>query len=320
MKPIRTLLLLAACLPAASCYQDIDMERYRPEPTLVLNCILSPGVAATATVSQTVFFTDHREGTPAVTDTEVRLIVNGRPAATMTYDEESGRYVSDFRPQAGDTVTVEASTARGRARGQAVLPAAVPITKVSLSGRNFEDKDIMIAVPGGVVYGRSYEVTYRITFTDPAGRRDYYCIRVETDDGYSASNIDYSHDEVFTDQQPLIEGADTDTKIYGDEGRTFTDDLFDGQTYTMRLVEKNELPSGKKASRPRKVILYALSEAYYRYLTGILNEDEESVTGNLTDWGLAEPSPHYSNVSGGTGIVGAVQSVTYRVDLQNVIY
>ena len=44
-----------------ACYKDIDLEKYRPEPTLVLNSILSPDTVVRVQVARTVFFTDHRE-------------------------------------------------------------------------------------------------------------------------------------------------------------------------------------------------------------------------------------------------------------------
>lgn len=95
------------------------------------------------------------------------------------------------------------------------------------------------------------------------------------------------------------------------------DDLFNGNQYTLKIVEKAPLYTDD--SRPRKVILYSLSEDYYHYLTGIFNTDEESVNGSLTDLGLTEPSPHYSNITGGTGIVGGVQSRSVRIDLKSVL-
>ena len=147
--------------------------------------------------------------------------------------------------------------------------------------------------------------------------RNYYCIRIENNNGIPAETLDYSHDKVFLAQQEIMDGVTTDTRIYGDEGRTFTDDLFDGQTYTMEIVQT--APYYGRHSRPYRIILYSLSEPYYHYLTGILNVDDESFNSDLVDWGFSEPNAYYSNVNGGTGIVGAVQCSVYTVDLESVM-
>ena len=52
---------------------------------------------------------------------------------------------------------------------------------------------------------------------------------------------------------------------------------------------------------------------------GILNVDDESFNSDLVDWGFSEPNAYYSNVNGGTGIVGAVQCSVYTVDLESVM-
>lgn len=313
------LLTLVACFLMSACYQDIDMEKYRPEPTLVLNCIISPDTVIMASVSHTVFFTDHHGAPPMITDANVRLKINGQFIQTMIFNEASGLYISNFRPQAGDSITIEASSALGYVSGKEVVPKLIPIENITLSCRTFDDPDQMYWGPNGVTYGKSYEVTYHITFTDNALERNFYCIRIETEDGLAAETIDYSHDNVFLDQQSIIDGVTTDTGIYGNEGRTFSDRLFNGKTYIMKIVEKSPLYTTKPISRPRKIILYTLSEAYYQYLTSILNSNEEAVSNNLIDLGFSEPSPHYSNITGGTGIVGAVQSSISNIDLINII-
>lgn len=314
------LIILAGSAILSGCYRNIDLEKYRQEPTIVLNCIASPDTFVMASVSHTVFFTDHRVEDPNIANADVRLTVNGKFVQVMDYDASSKFYMSGFRPKVGDAIEIEVVSTLGNVSGKEVVPDVIPIGNVSLSCRTFDDPDQMIATPAGPVYGKSYEVTYRITFTDDASKRNYYCIRIESADGIAAETIDYSHDEVFVAQQLIIDGVTTDTGIYGNEGQTFTDDLFNGETYTLKIVEKGPLYANTESdSRPRRIILYSLSHAYYQYLTGILNGDEDSVSGSLVDLGFSEPSAHYSNVTGGTGIVGAVQCETCLVDLKNVI-
>ena len=50
------LIILAGSAILSGCYRDIDLEKYRQEPTIVLNCIASPDTFVMASVSHTVFF------------------------------------------------------------------------------------------------------------------------------------------------------------------------------------------------------------------------------------------------------------------------
>lgn len=319
MKINQYLAFLFTGFSLTACYKDIDMEQYRSEPTLVLNCVLSPDTVVMAQVARTVFFTDHRDMDSNITDAEVKLNVNGVFMEAMEYDKGSRMYLSSYHPSVGDLIGLEAYSYIGSVSGQGVIPKAVPIEKVTLAGHTFDDTDQMIWTPDGVAYGKSYEVTYSITFTDDPSERNFYFIRIEGKNGIAAETIDYSHDDVFLAQQSSVDGITTDTGIYGNEGRTFTDDLFNGTRYTLKIVEKAPLFTSEDNSRPRKIILYSLSEAYYHYLTGIFNFDEESVSGDLINLGFSEPSPHYTNITGGTGIIGAVQSRTAQVDLKSVL-
>lgn len=319
MKIKTELALILICCLLTACYKDINMEKYRPEPTMVLNCILSPDTTVMAQVSKTVFFTDYQETDPIVSDAEVKLYANGAFIEEMKYNEKSRMYTAAYRPSAGEMIHLEASSQIGNVSGEGIVPEAVPIEKVTLTGHTFDDPDQIIWTPDGPAYGKSYEVTYHITFNDNPSTRNFYFIRIEGENGLAAETLDYSHDDVFQAQQSSIDGVTTDTGIYGNEGRTFTDELINGGCYTLKIVEKAPLYTDGNESRPRRIILYSLSEAYYHYLTGIFNSNEESVSNSLIELGFAEPSPHYTNIIGGTGIVGAVQTHAVRTDLKSII-
>lgn len=303
----------------SACYKDIDMEKYRPEPTLVLNSITSPDTIVMAQVAKTVFFTEHRDSNPYLTDAKVELYVNGDFIETMPYDKETEMYISSFRPSEGDTIVLNANSHIGKATGCAIVPKLIKIESVRMSGRVFDDPDLIIWTPEGGVFGKSYEINYYITFTDNPSERNFYFIRIEGDNGLAAETLDFSHDDVFLEQQSAIDGVTTDTGIYGNEGRSFNDYLFNGRKYSLKIIERAPLFTDGKETRNRKIILYSISESYYHYLTGIFNFDEDSMTGNLINWGFSEPSPHYTNIKGGTGIVGAIQSHYINTDINQVI-
>ena len=133
-----------------ACYKDIDLEKYRPEPTLVLNSILSPDTVVRVQIARTVFFTDHRETDTNIADAEVRMSVNGRFVETLRYDETSRMYLSDYRPWVGELISLEADSPLGHVSGQGIIPEAVAIESVRLTARTFDDPDQMYWTPDGV--------------------------------------------------------------------------------------------------------------------------------------------------------------------------
>lgn len=318
---IRVMAAAAFALAAQSCYQEIDMQRYRKTPTLVLNSIVSPDTVVMASISKTVFFTEYRDASTTVENASVALYVDGKFKETMHLDGSTGMYVSGYRPMAGEDVEIQATSPDGRVAGRCIVPDVVPIESVEASCRVYEDPSVKVWIDNERQNLRRCEVTYRIAFSDEPAVENYYCIRIEDAKRHiSLDNIDYSHDDVFLAQQTAVDAAKPGGKIEGREGRTFTDELFDGKRYELKIVETIALYDYPDLERrDRRIIVYALSPEYYKYLTGILNEDESSLSGSLIKFGFAEPRQHYSNIQGGTGIVGGVQSCASVMDVSSAI-
>ena len=171
----RNLLIIFAALPLVlfSCYRDIDMEKYLPEPELVLNGIISADTTVMLSISRTKFFTDtSRYG--IVTDADVSLSVNGEFREQMRWTADAsfyggGIYLSGYRPQTGDVVRIEAATKYGEAWVEEKIPAKVVIEDVAFFHKLIYDhKGFSIDKDGNLVEIPKMEITYRITFTDDA--------------------------------------------------------------------------------------------------------------------------------------------------------
>ena len=105
------------------------MEKYRPEPDLVLNGVISADTFVMLTISRTKFFTDTSRY-EIVNDANVSLSVNGtfRELMQWTTDESfygGGVYLSGYRPRTGDIVKIEASTKYGEAWVEETIPTIV---------------------------------------------------------------------------------------------------------------------------------------------------------------------------------------------------
>ncbi|MEF9924649.1 MAG: DUF4249 domain-containing protein [Muribaculaceae bacterium] len=301
------------------------MDKYRPAPKVVLNSAVSSDTVVMANVGRTVFFTDSRDVDPTICDADVSLYVNDKIKEKLVWIPDTmlstgGIYKSTYYPKIGDKIRLEARTLLGEVWAEDIIPDRTLINDVKLSFIERENSDIIIGGPNGSGYGIEYKITYSITFKDNPDMKNYYCIRIE-DIGCNSVNglLDYSSDDVFRAQQPIIDSSTSSKLIEGQEGRTFTDEYINGKTYTMKITETDEhtlYHYGKH--KYRRIILYSLSESYYKYLTGILNYGSSTISGSLIDFGFSEPFVHYSNINGGVGILGMVQSESYIIDLRTI--
>lgn len=105
----------------------------------------------------------------------------------------------------------------------------------------------------------------------------------------------------------------------------FSDEKIEGRQYTFTVKESldemyvNMQEEEGEDKYKRRILLYSLSESYYRYLVALEKIYGGSVSGSLSDIGLAEPVKVYSNVCGGVGILGACQRAEKIVDIRNLI-
>lgn len=162
--------------------------------------------------------------------------------------------------------------------------------------------------------------TYKVKFVDPKGQQNYYCIRIEDEFGRTiGERMDFSSDPIFLLQQDEFGSLSSDGRIYSAGGRVFSDELIDGMEYTLSVGEYLSMPY-KDNDEPmiRRVVLYSLSEAYYKYLLTTLNaRADDSLEGKLESIGFAESSKCYSNINGGVGIFGAVEKSVVICNLRD---
>ena len=94
-------------------------------------------------------------------------------------------------------------------------------------------------------------------------------------------------------------------------GALFTDQSINGQTYTLQIKETTaELDETEQ----RIISIYSLSESYFLYLLSL-----QKIAGSTLEGGLGnEPLRVYSNVEGGTGILGSNQHSETTITLNNL--
>jgi len=313
-----------------SCTKEINLEHLRPKPKLVLNSVVLIEDTITASVSRTWFFTDDH---PNVTlnDAEVKVYVNDQLKGHMDWKEGDSEYNSQgfytflYKPVVGDRIKITASKEGfDNISAETIIPGKNPILRLS-DEVGKEDR-----------YGSFYY--YRkiyITFKDMPARKDFYLVNMERSrplrdsvtweytDEYSEwrpAYVDYLEEPLFTSHLSALDKVLGYDWLSGRYGRVFSDDMIHGKEYTMTL----SLPSfnyGGSETDPEditiryRVNLYSLSESYYRYMKSLIEMEDGTLNEELAKAGLAEPVRIYSNISGGTGIMGAcnLDSMTIEV-------
>lgn len=302
----------------SSCVKEIDLEYLRPASRLVLNSIAEVGKELDVSVSRTWFLT---ENNPNVTipNAEVDLYVNGIFRERMAWRKADGEdivqkgcYHSSYCPATGETLKIVArAPGYKEVSAETLLPAPTPILDLKIEPYYHSE------------YGSRYKgAMFKLTFQDNPNQEDYYLLRYEQgiplenpvgDEKYewSSYSVDFSKDPVFTNQHTVMDQIMGYDWIYGYRGRYFSDELFNGKEYTIK-VTTSYYPTENYPIRAR---LYTLSKSYFLYLRSMMNATDGNFVSDLANAGLAEPIKIYSNVLDGVGILGGCQLEQYVLQI-----
>jgi hypothetical protein len=341
---ILTLITIATAILLSSCEKEIEFKGEQTDPKLVINGLLEPGQPVKANISKSYFFLDNQANTTAPDDLVASLYVNGNLLGEMTphYDTvvsydiwdpnnpNLGRvqkvYTYDYCPAVGDIIKITAS-ANGFDDVEATtspLPKAVePQVHTEVTHwdawyqheYNYETNEI--EEDSTLWIWVNVDLTLDITDPNP-GQSDCFKLYVESrkTDIHSKNTIrtyfEYD-DPVFGSALPdneYIDFDDLETKPQG----VFTDVLFDGRTYQLKLKMRVEMTVDEEYDPDffqLPIRLEHLSKEYYYYLNTC---DQGDVSMQL----YAEPIQTYSNVIGGYGIVAGrtVDTLWFAVPLE----
>lgn len=306
-----------------SCYKEIDLSEYRTTPKMVINCTVSPDTVVMARVTRTWFYP---ENMPYVNlpHAKVELYINDQYIEQMQwktlYNPEKPElpdtlFISNSIPQEGDKIKIVASTPEyGMATAEDIIPTQVPIEKVQYTIQKGE----------GIyeeTFSDYYEIFYKIQFKELPEENNYYLAKVMqlyqyNDKNYLAeTNIDYI-DPIFKEPNDILDGSMGFNGLERRNGALFTDQSINGQTYTLRL---KEITTELNETETRIISIYSLSESYFLYLLSLQKIAGSTLEGSLGDIGFAEPLRVYSNVEGGTGILGGNQHSDKTITFNNIL-
>lgn len=317
MKHLLYTLLLGVFL--TSCYRKIDLDEYRTTPKMVINSVVSPDTVVMASITRTWFYPDKK---PYVNlpHAHVELYINNQYIETMQWktlnnprnpDQPDTLFLSNTIPAEGDRIKIVASTPEyGTVTAEDIIPKKVPIKNASHT----------IKKGNGVYQGTIsdyFEIYYEVTFDEFPEKNNYYLAKITQIKtgyyGYYETKIDYI-DPVFKEQDAILDESMAFNGLEKRGGALFTDQSINGQTYTLQIKETTaELDETEQ----RIISIYSLSESYFLYLLSLQKIAGSTLEGGLGNIGLAEPLRVYSNVEGGTDILGGNQHSETTITLNN---
>lgn len=309
----------AIVLLMQSCEKDLNLDGYRNpeiEKLFVVNSIINPDSLIGVSVTHPYFFSEPHVAFSPVSGLDVSVSGNDGEWERLTYDEKSGKYVAGRTPAAGEILQL-----RVEGEAQSVTSCDTVPHKIEI-----EDIKIFGEAPADISVDNTYRFIYKITFTDPSDEDNYYFLAVEDDAvQYELSymgQVDYSTDYVFQVLASMINQDIQGWQPDGIFGYPFSDKGIEGQRYTITLNEELLNPWISMVKRLlRKVCLYSISKAYFEYMVSVLSMDydESAIKGNLLSLGLMEPMKIFSNIEGGTGLMGSYNLSSKRIDLLQMI-
>ncbi|MDR1332183.1 MAG: DUF4249 domain-containing protein [Tannerella sp.] len=312
MKHGTDIALLAALFAAllGSCTRSVDFDGSLPEPKLAVNCFVEPDSLIRVFVSRSWHIGE--AGGEAFADATVELYINDvRQPPMQVVDAGTELYPSYVSPsvaRAGDRVRLTvAREGYGEVTAETAVPHGAPVLGVD-------------TVRGGE---RSLRCFVRLKDVEP-GTRSYYRLEVWQEVMHGGEpalrSVRYDYD-----REPALmaefDGGNDD--FMGNTSRLntygiFGDDLFDGREYALNIgVETDGYrdygPAGEADGDARGDCfvfrLVTLSPSAYLYLKSLTLYERNSDGGDF----FAEPTPVYSNVAGGLGILGGCHTATARV-------
>lgn len=227
-------------------------------------------------------------------------------------DQPDTLFLSNTIPAEGDRIKIVASTPEyGTVTAEDIIPKKVAIKNASHT----------IKKGNGVYQGTIsdyFEIYYEVTFDEFPEKNNYYLAKITQIKtgyyGYYETEIDYI-DPVFKEQDAILDESMAFNGLEKRGGALFTDQSINGQTYTLQIKETTaELDETEQ----RIISIYSLSESYFLYLLSLQKIAGSTLEGGLGNIGLAEPLRVYSNVEGGTGILGGNQHSETTITLNNL--
>jgi len=311
-------------LVGIGCQKVIEFNGEITEPLVVVNSLVTPDSIVSAQVSLSRFFLSSQSTFNLIDTANVALYVNGVLKETLT-NKSNGVYIGTYKPLVNDSVSLMVQVAGKKAVscGSTILSKVSIIsvdTSSILTGNNIPIVSYTVSgtgasIPDTIGYTKERKLSFVLNFSDNAAARNYYRLSL-TNKTTSGSKVSYSYSFNFDD---IVSGNNNQdnvgppTSLVSNKFNVFNDDLFNAKQYPLKFsmtYSKNVYLPGHSKSQPAREVyinLQSISRSYYLYL--------QTRAGIKTNTFFAEPVQVYTNVDGGTGIMGSYTSNVVKFTL-----
>jgi hypothetical protein len=302
MKKYFPVITLAFLLGLAACETVVEVKLPEHEPQLVVHSLFTPDSLWRVRVANTVSYTGLDQ--PRLLDQATVEIWDGAQLVERLPWQAEGTYASSVnRPLPGRMYTVRVTAPDyAPVEGQNMLPERIPVegfrTEVIEAGEEAEFGERSVRV--------------ELTLSDPAEVDNYYGLfvyeRIEQDNGSGEQTVYWSQRSFVSNDPALGEQDVFETEGIHYDKAYFSDDVFDGRSYTLTFdvpYYRFEGPPEAELTSRFAVLLQPVSEDYYRYRkTADLQDD-------VGDNPFAEPVQVHSNMSNQFGVFAGYQTQLY---------
>ena len=302
MKKIIYLLLTVVL---SSCNYQFELDGVDAGEKLVLYCFPSNNDTTVIQLSRSVPVNKKEPLDKNMRNADIHFTVNGEEQA-IYWNEEStsllpaqcyytlGKWKQDdclqLQANVKDMPVITAKT---------LMPASFPLGEIELLPKGGSEKLLQV----------------RITFKDNATTSDYYGIRLvkkEITRSDGDENVSFNSVEFDLKDEPLLNSLSDLDEIFMFSDHFFQDlyiwddAKIQGKEYTLRLNMDYQKDFDVDWARfsysvQYKIYLYKLSPEFYNYFKALNNINNN----DLGNHGFSSIIRHYTNVSGGIGVVGS---------------
>ncbi len=308
MKQTCFLVVLFFAVIFSSCYKQLEIEFPENEPLIAVSCLFTKDRSFIVNVNKTIGFND--SVSHKITNATCKLYANNQFIENLTHSSD-GFYTSpsNYKPDYNTVYKIEISS-EDLPVVSATNQLPTPVQIINLTKQD------------SVMFGEDGKYLHQldITIDDPAEINNYYEFTI-----IAYYKLDYSEvwwldstelAEVDTSYRTRTRVPQSQDIVLKNEGlldyypRTFpfSDELFNGQTYTLNI--NYLLPSSSAGWDDTEINLItdyqlivavrSVSEDYYKYKKKLIIHQENQ---NSDIWnGIGEPVQMFSNIKNGYGI------------------
>lgn len=316
MKHKYLIILALLTLFVNACRKQIEIEFPEHQPLIVANCLFTADSALVVKVEKSSGFNDSTSYN--ITNATCKFFANNQFVENLTH-ASGGYYVSpsNYKPVVGSTYRIEIS-ADGLpsvwATGE--VPQSANITNIT------KIDSVMFSEYG------EYLHQLELTINDPEQIENFYEISI-----FAYYKLDYTHawwidsteiseqDTAFRTNVLVPQSQDIVLQneglfAYYPRSLPFSDELFDGQTYTIKVnyiyptatATYNETEISMIKDRRLIVVLRAVSKDYYNYKKSLIIHQANQYS-DFWD-GIGQPVPMFGNIQNGYGIFAGYTTTT----------